>query len=922
MASKAFPAIIGAAAIGGLSVAIAGQDQPQPTFRSSIDLVRVDVNVLDGSGRPVKGLTAADFVVNVEGAPRRVVTAEYIPSGESGPKAAVADTPRHYSTNENAAGGRLIMLVVDQGTIGAGRGRQTAMAAERFISRLPASDRVGLMTIPGSHQIDFTSRHENVRAMLRQIVGSAPTHVGLRQVAVSEALAMSRGDQRVSDAVISRECAGLANDFERRMCRQEVMTHAAMTRAEIQDRAQNAVVVLRTLLERFAETPEPKTVIFISGGLVVDQDYSVFQWFGRLAARGHVTLYSVMIPPADFEASLQRLPVAYREDLLLAEQGLGHISGLGRGTMFRLATDPAQIFNRLELELSGYYMLGFEAQPADRADKARRIKVDVPGRGGVDVRARPEFDVDTPATKTVDAILGDTLRAPLLVTEIRLKVATYTIGDPRTQKLRVIVGTEIDRPRESAGRLALAFGLYDANGKLVASHIEREVATRVNPRTGAHQYFSGAMTNGPGTYTLKLAVTDDLRRRGSVEHTFTAVLTPAGQVRISDLLLAEHTGAGNAEDTEPVVSADYTSPVLHTALALYGDAAGVLDGASVTFEVSEAGESRALASAPGMPTGSANPVARTVQASLPIDVLPPGDYVARAIVALAGRKAGEVTRPFRIARPSVIAEATRSTTLFPGLLATQLERFDRKAVLGSDVVGYFLDRLTKNGAASGSPAVTEARGGRFDAVIEALKSSGDDELSSAFLAGLALYANGELDSAMRRFRDALRVDSEFFPAAFYLGACYAAGGRDREAANAWQTSLVTESDASFIYPLIGDALLRARDPKTAATILAEAAQRWPADEQLQLRLGIAYAAAGKPADAVRALDVYLAGHPADQERLFIALRAIYEARNKGTSIETPEKDRERFERYAAAYAAAGGPQQVLVARWKRFLDGK
>ncbi len=921
---KSSLAILATMAVSGLAAVavLAAQDQPQTTFRSSIDLVRVDVNVLDGSGRPVQGLTAGDFVVSVEGGTRRVVTAEYVAAATPGAQPRPAEAPRLYSTNEDAVGGRLIMLVVDQGTIGAGRGRQTAMAAERFISRLPASDRVGLITIPGTHQLDFTSRHENVRASLKQIVGSAPTHVGMRQVAVSEALAMSRGDQRVTDAVISRECAGLANDFERRMCRQEVMTHASMTRAEIQDRAQTAVIVLRTLLQRLAETPEPKTVIFISGGLVVDQDYSVFSWFGQLAARGHVTLYSIMIPPADFEASLQRMPVAYREDLLLAEQGLGHISGLGRGTMFRLATDPEQIFGRLELELSGYYMLGFEAQPADRADKARRINVDVPGRSGVEIRARPEFNVDTPATKTVDAILGETLRAPLPATEIRLKVATYTVGDPRTERLRVIVGTEIDRPRDSAGRLALAFGLYDSNGKAVASYIEREVTTRINPRTGAHQFFSGAIANGPGTYTLKLAVTDDLRRRGSVEHTFDAKLTAAGQVRVSDLMLAEHTGTGNAEDTEPMVSADYTSPVLHAALALYGGTADAIEGTSVTFEVADAGESRAIASAPGVATGSADPVTRTVQASLPIDVLPPGEYVARAIVTAGGRKTGEVTRSFRIARPTLVTDASRSTTLFPGLLATQLERFDRKAVLGPDVVGYFLDRLTQKNAATGSAAMAEARSGRFEAVLDALKSSKDDELSSAFLAGLALYANGELDAAMRRFRDALRVDSEFFPAAFYLGACYAAGGRDRDAANAWQTSLVTESGASFIYPLIGDALLRARDPQRAAAILAEAAERWPSDDQVQLRLGLAYAAAGKPADAVRAMDAYLATHPNDHERLFIALRAIYEARNKGASIETPEKDRQRFERYAAAYAAAGGTQQVLIARWKRFLDGK
>lgn len=901
----------------------AAQEPPQTTFRSSIDLVRVDINVLDPQGRPIKGLTADDFVVTVEGVPRRVVTAEYVPAAEPGAKATKPDAPAQYSTNANAGGGRLIMLVIDQGTIAAGRGRQTAIAAERFIERLPPGDRVGLTTIPATHHIDFTSRHESVRAMLRQIVGGAPASVGLRQIGVSEALAMSRGDQRVIDAAISRECTGPMSEFERRMCRQEVLTHAAMTRAEIHDRAQNAILAVRSLFERFAETPDPKTVIFVSGGLVIDQDYSLLSWFSSLAARGRVTLYSVLIPPAHFEASLQRIPVHYREDLQLAEQGLDHMAGLGRGTLFRLATDPEQIFKRIETELAGYYVLGFEAQPADREARAHRIKVHVPRRTGLDVRARPEFNADAPEAKTVEGVLSETLRAPLIANEIKLKVATYTIGDRQSQKLRVLVGTEIDRTRDTAGRIALAFGLYDAQGRLVSSHIEHDVRTRVNPRTGAHQYFTGAMANGPGVYMLKIAVTDDLRRRGSIEHVFNAKLTSAGTLRISDLLLAEHTGIGSAEDAEPIVTADYTSAVLHAAVALYADGGESLDAATVTFEVADSNETRAISSVAGVATGDAGPSRRTLQAAVPIDVLPPGDYVARAIVDMSGRRVASVIKPFRVARPSLSTDSARPTGMFPGLIGVQLQRFDRKTVLGSDVVDFFLNRLTAKTPNAHTRAVAEARSGRFDVVLEEVKSiDKNDELSAAFLAGLALYARGELDPAARRFRDALAVDSEFFPAAFYLGACLAAAGRDREAANAWQTSLVTESDAPFIYPLIGDALLRARDMKGAIAILSEAVDRWPTDDQLHLRLGTAYAAAGKPIEAVKSLDAYLEKHPEDHERLFVALRIIYEARSKGRSIESPDEDKARFHRYAAAYAAAGGTQQVLVDRWKRFVEGR
>jgi hypothetical protein len=36
-------------------------------------------------------------------------------------------------------------------------------------------------------------------------------------------------------------------------------------------------------------------------------------------------------------------------------------------------------------------------------------------------------------------------------------------------------------------------------------------------------------------------------------------------------------------------------------------------------------------------------------------------------------------------------------------------------------------------------------------------------------------------------------------------------------------------------------------------------------------------------------------------------------------IGTAEEDRRRFERYAAAYTAAGGPQQALVDQWRKFV---
>ena len=58
--------------------ATAGGAARQPTFRSGVELVTVDAAVLDGDGRPVAGLGAEDFRIEVDGRLRRVVSAQFV----------------------------------------------------------------------------------------------------------------------------------------------------------------------------------------------------------------------------------------------------------------------------------------------------------------------------------------------------------------------------------------------------------------------------------------------------------------------------------------------------------------------------------------------------------------------------------------------------------------------------------------------------------------------------------------------------------------------------------------------------------------------------------------------------------------------------------------------------------------------------
>src|SRR5262245_28072228 len=158
------------ASVATLLLATQDPQQPRPTFKSSVDVVPVDVSVVDRSGRPVTDLKASDFTLTVDGKPRRIASAQYISLAR--PSDDAPQAPLHFSSNESAAGGRLIAIVIDQGNIGAGSGKVAIDAAKRFVKDLNKSDRVALYTIPGAGpRIDFTSSHEIVLRLLDRVVG-------------------------------------------------------------------------------------------------------------------------------------------------------------------------------------------------------------------------------------------------------------------------------------------------------------------------------------------------------------------------------------------------------------------------------------------------------------------------------------------------------------------------------------------------------------------------------------------------------------------------------------------------------------------------------------------------------------------------------------------------------------------------------
>jgi VWFA-related protein len=923
--------------------------QTQPTFRTTLDVVAVDVSVIDREGRPVDDLRLDEFALKIDGKRRHVRSAEFISLrglDDADP------APASFSSNAGQVPGRLIMIVVDQAHIRKGGGKEAFRAASRFIDTLNRSDRVALEIIPGSGPVtDFTSNHAIVKAMLERAVGQALEADRTGRVGIAEAMAaIERGDPEAWLSILERECPAEHDITTLAQCRQILESDVRTVYAQTKNNTAASLVSLRGIVDRLAWSSEPKSLILISEGLVVDRNFTSMSWVGPKTAAARVSLYGIRLSHPLYDVELGRTSPTREADQTLLAEGMEQLIGLGRGSVYPVAVNAGAVFSRLALEMSGYYLITFEPEAADRDGRTHDIAVDV-ARSGLTVRARKQFSAEPlDSSKPVDDVLTDTMRSALPAADFDLKLTTFAYRDDASGRVKVIIGAEIDRSFNPAGPLALGYTVRRDNGTPAAADVEKSLVPAAG-QEGRPQHYMTAVVLDPGPYSIKLAVVDDKGHRASVSRTFHARLTSAGQIRIGELMLAR---PGGGSSLKPVIDTRVDTAAVIAYTELYSQAEPQLARASVTLEIAASEDGRTIDSVPMTMAGGAGK--RVAQATLPVHTLTPGAYVARAILASDGRPIGRVTRPLTIvptppaadgtpasvpvavttvpvppeavsSSPAATGTADSSTTAAPTPViefASTIEVFDRRAVLTRPVIGFFIDRMSIVGLPpvpdSLVPAIGYARMGQFTEVLRVVDSARTDHVVGSFLAGLAELARGDVNRAATDFAQALKTVPGFFPAAFYLGACYASGGQDREAATIWRTTLVTHPSAPWIYTVLSDALLRSKETAQAVNLLRETVKLWPENDDVLMRLGTALSMAGQPEQAVKTLDGYLSRHPDDADRLLLVMRLLYEARILNRPLDTADTDRAQFLRYFGTYEKLGHPKLDQARDWKKHFE--
>ena len=418
---------------------IVGQ-QPSPSFRSSVNLVLVDVVVRDRSGAIVKGLTADDFELLEDGARQQILTFAYEEIGKDAPAlervsalaAAVAaptatagtkveakpDTPEHPLTSEEVAGHRLLTLLFDTSSMQPEEVQKSVDEATKWVDKqMSPADLVAVATIGSSLQVltDFTSSKEHVRDVLSAFAatdGTAFTAVDASTASTDETANTATDDATVVDQS-AQELDTFNNDMRLR--------------------------ALKTLAEALQPIQQKKAIIYFSSGMQRSgtDNQVTLRAAVNAAVKANVAIYPVdarglqaIVPGGSARqgsrgglAAFSGRGVSDQFSQFAAQQEtLTSLASDTGGTAFTDTNDFGEAFTKVERDISSYYILGFSSTNPARDGRFRRLTVRVRNRTNVKVDAKNGYYADRDFAHTAkgdrEVQLQEQLGAPIPATDV------------------------------------------------------------------------------------------------------------------------------------------------------------------------------------------------------------------------------------------------------------------------------------------------------------------------------------------------------------------------------------------------------------------------------------------------------------------------------------------------------------------------
>ena len=358
------------------------QPPAQPPFKSGVELVMVDAQVVDKQGNPIPGLTADKFQVTIDGKKRPVVSAELIDSATGLPAGAAAGAAAAPGAAPRSSAGNLYILAIDQGSFRAVNSPSVVHAVREFVKRVNPADHIGVISFPSpGTRIDPTRDRQVLEASVMKLTGFSQIKQNRRpQFGITDAIDIASRDPDALQRAVQRNCP--AGDIT---CARQLENEANEVVSLLELQAAKSLHGMREVVGTLKVLEGRKTVIVISAG-VPTSDRSGGRLYmrsdamqlGKDAQMAGILIYTLHLNTAFLDSfspdapSLQQ--TAMREASIFA-RGLDLFNGYSGGTFFEVNTGANFAIDRLVREMSAHYLLGVEVQDTDRDGRHHLIQV-------------------------------------------------------------------------------------------------------------------------------------------------------------------------------------------------------------------------------------------------------------------------------------------------------------------------------------------------------------------------------------------------------------------------------------------------------------------------------------------------------------------------------------------------------------------
>jgi VWFA-related protein len=414
------------------------QGGAQPTFRSGVELVTIDVVATDRSGKPVHDLKASDFELFEDGNSQPIRTFQFI---DASMVPADAVLPPGIVSNDVEPGG-IFAIVLDEIGYYVNEVQDVRRAAEGFLKgALLPHDHIAVVRSGTDSGFTLTADREQALAAIQSASGRRDRGIRLERAGAPDAVGAGDFDT-ASPGYAGRDSFGVLE--------------AVVDKLRPIPARRKAIV----WFSRGGEMPANwETALEI--GMPIGRNEDALRSLIDRARAANVAIYTVdprgLVAPstsgrdnpgaADFE------DVGTHRDLANATGGRAIVAG----------NDIDGALRRVSVENRAYYLIGYEPAPAGTGKKPRARKLRVTTRSpGVELLHRSIY-----LPGNAGAAVPELIASPLPIRDLPIALAPAAVAVDRNKR-GVLLPFEIGRDLRDDTVVEYSAIALDAAGKMVS----------------------------------------------------------------------------------------------------------------------------------------------------------------------------------------------------------------------------------------------------------------------------------------------------------------------------------------------------------------------------------------------------------------------------------------------------------------------